>query len=138
MVAFPVLMSAKSRQSVVKLVNRPIWLNDTMGPSAQDGGRLGLIARRGAMVEAFSRAAFALEVGQLSEPVPTRFGVHLIRCDEIKPGSKTMAEVRKELEEALAHELIDKLAQLERRHTPVKFTGKGPYFKPGTRELVLP
>jgi parvulin-like peptidyl-prolyl isomerase len=106
------------------------------GPSAKDGGRLGWIPRRGVMDEAFSRAAFALETGQISEPVATPFGVHLIRCDAVRPGTKQPADVRKELEEALARELLDKIARLETRHTPVEFTGKGPYFKPGTRELV--
>jgi parvulin-like peptidyl-prolyl isomerase len=74
----------------------------------------------------------------VSEPVATRFGVHLIHCDQIKPGEKKWTEVRKDLEEALAQELIDRLAQLERRSTPVEFTGKGPYFRPGTREVVVP
>ncbi len=106
------------------------------GPSAKDGGRLGWIGRRGPMDEAFSRAAFALAPGQVSPPVRTRFGVHLIRCDEIKPGDRSLAEVRKEVEEALARELLEKLAALEARHTPVQFTGAMPYFKPGTRELV--
>ncbi len=108
------------------------------GPSAKQGGRLGPIARHGAMVEAFSRAAFKLEVGQTSPPVRTRFGVHLIRCDRIQPGSKEITEVREQLEEALAGELLDKLAGHQRRHTPVKFTGAAPYFKPRTRELVVP
>ena len=108
------------------------------GSSADGGGRLGFIARRGAMVEAFSRAAFALEVGRISEPVTTRFGVHLIRCNEIKPGKKELADVRQQLQEALARELIDKLSRLERRYTPVKFTGAGPHFEAGTRKLAVP
>ncbi len=106
------------------------------GPSAKDGGRLGWIGRRGPMDEAFSRAAFALEPGQISPPVRTRFGVHLIRCDEIKPGDRSLAEVRKEVEESLARELLQRLASLEARQTPVTYTGAMPYFKPGTRELV--
>jgi len=108
------------------------------GPSAAEGGRLGFIGRRGPMVESFSRAAFSLEEGQMSPPVTTRFGVHLIRCDEIRPGSKQLADVRKELEAALARELLDKLARFEQKQTPVEFTGKWPHFKPGTRELVAP
>ena len=108
------------------------------GPSAKDGGRLGWIGRRGVMDEAFSRATFALDVGRTSEPVLTPFGVHLIRCDAIRPGTKQPADVRKELEEALARELLEKIAHLEIRHTHVEFTGKAPYFKPGTRELVTP
>ena len=108
------------------------------GPSAVDGGRLGHIPRRGVMDEAFSRAAFSLEVGQVSEPVKTPFGVHLIRCDEVRPGVKRLEDVRREVEEALGRELLEKLAQIERQHTRVEFTGKIPYFRPGTRELVVP
>ncbi len=106
------------------------------GPSAKDGGALGYIPRTGVMDETFSRAAFALESGQLSEVVRTPFGVHLIRCNEIRPGTRQMSDVRKELEDALARELLDKLAHLERDYTPVTYTGKSAYFKPGTRELV--
>jgi parvulin-like peptidyl-prolyl isomerase len=108
------------------------------GPSARQGGKLGFINRRGPMVESFSRAAFALEPGQVSEPVVTRFGVHLIRCDEIKPGTGELNDVRDEVQEALARELLEKLARFEERHTPVEFTGKWPHFKPGTRELAVP
>ncbi|NQU21835.1 MAG: peptidylprolyl isomerase [Candidatus Nealsonbacteria bacterium] len=107
-------------------------------PSGKDGGRLGWIARHDAMGETFSRAAFALQVGQVSKPVVTRFGVHLIRCDEIKPGNKTAADAGAQLEEALARELLGRLARLQRRYTAVKYTGAMPHFKPGTRELVVP
>jgi parvulin-like peptidyl-prolyl isomerase len=108
------------------------------GPSGKEGGKLGFIPRHGVMDEAFSRAAFTLDVGQVSEPVVTPFGVHLIRCDAIRPGTKQLADVRKELEDALARELLDKIARLEERRTPVRFTGKAPHFKPGTRELIVP
>lgn len=107
-------------------------------PSAAGGGQLGFIGRRGPMVESFSRAAFALEPGQVSEPVTTRFGVHLIRCDQVKPGSRSLDDAREELEAALARELLEKLARLQEPHTPVEFTGEWPHFKPGTRELVVP
>ncbi len=53
--------------------------------SASVGGSLGQIAP-GAMVPEFEQAAFELaEVGQLSEPVRTQFGLHLITVDEIVP-----------------------------------------------------
>jgi parvulin-like peptidyl-prolyl isomerase len=108
------------------------------GPSAKEGGHLGCIPRRGVMDEAFSRAAFSLEVGQVSQPVTTPFGVHLIRCEAIKPGGKRFEEVREPLEEALGRELLEKIARLERGHAPVAFTGKAPNFKPDTRELAIP
>jgi parvulin-like peptidyl-prolyl isomerase len=108
------------------------------GPSGKEGGQLGAIGRHGPMDEAFSRAAFALSEGQVSPPVRTPFGVSLIRCDSVKPGSKPLAEVRKEVEDALARELLESLAQAEREFTPVKYTGAMPYFRPGTRDVVLP
>ena len=94
----------------------------SVAPSAEQGGRLGFVKRHGAMDEAFSRAAFGLDVGGVSEPVRTRFGVHLIRCDEVKPGTKGLADVREQVVEALARQLLEKLARLEARRTPVAFT----------------
>ena len=88
------------------------------GPSAKNDGELGYIRRHGAMDEAFSHAAFGLEVGQISQPVRTPFGVHLIRCNEIKPGGKQFAAVRNEVADALARELLEELARLAARpHT---------------------
>ncbi len=107
-------------------------------PSAAQGGSIGPIRRRGAMVESFAKAAFALAPGEVSPPVVTPFGVELVRCDAVKPGSKTLSDVRPEVDAALARELLEKLAEAERRHTEVKYMGAGPYFKPGTRELIVP
>jgi parvulin-like peptidyl-prolyl isomerase len=89
-------------------------------PSGKEGGRVGWIGRRGPMVESFSRAAFALDVRQISPPISTQFGVHLIRCDEIRPGTRQWTDAREELQEALARELLEKTAQIERRYTSVE------------------
>lgn len=47
-------------------------------PSARAGGDLGSFGR-GRMVPSFDEAVFGLSVGDVSEPVRTQFGYHLIQ-----------------------------------------------------------
>jgi len=51
------------------------------GPSGSSGGDLGYFGA-GQMVPAFSEAAFALEVGEVSAPVQTQFGWHVIKLED--------------------------------------------------------
>jgi peptidyl-prolyl cis-trans isomerase D len=61
------------------------------------GGDLGEFGR-GVMDPAFEQAAFSLAKGQLSEPVRSRFGYHLIETTDIVPATtESFEEVRAEL-----------------------------------------
>jgi len=71
-------------------------LSEDVG-SAQNGGDLGEVSK-GQMVEAFEQAAFALPINEVSEPVSTEFGFHLIEVTAINGGeAQTFDEVKEEL-----------------------------------------
>ncbi|MDR4507664.1 MAG: peptidylprolyl isomerase [Candidatus Brocadiaceae bacterium] len=71
-------------------------------PTAGNGGELGSFPRHGVMVEAFSSAAFALDVGKVSDPVKTEFGYHLIHVSEHTPSRDvSFSEVKDQVKEKL-------------------------------------
>ena len=106
------------------------------GPSRRAGGDIGFIPRRGLMVDNFADAAFAVEKGQISQPVFTTYGVHLIQVTEVKPGNVAWTEVRDELRGPATQSLFRELAAQHREKAQVRFTGLLPHFRLGTRQLA--
>ena len=84
----PPLDREKERAKVLDKTFAEIAMSQSSCPSKKDGGNLGLFPRVGAMVEPVARAAFALKPYQMSEPVPTEFGYHLILAVDFKPGKE--------------------------------------------------
>jgi peptidyl-prolyl cis-trans isomerase C len=82
------------------------------GPSAAKGGDLGYFSR-GQMVPPFEEVAFALKSGEVSDIVETRFGYHLIKVVDKKPGS-TMSyeEVKDNLQQYLKQQKIQEQVKL--------------------------
>ncbi len=67
--------------------------------SAESGGDLGVI-EAGVMVKPFEDALFALEEGEVSDPVKTRYGYHVIKLTGLIPGqTKSLEEARQEIEQ---------------------------------------
>lgn len=103
-------------------------------PTRAQGGEIGFIQRHEPMHESFSRAAFALNEGDVSSPVLTPFGVHLIRCLEIEAGQRTWQDARDELTTAVTLYLFNWASEKERPDAEIRYTKAWPHFVAGREE----
>ena len=94
-------------------------------PGAANGGDLGYFTKD-QMVPEFAEVAFKLDRGQVSDPIHTQFGWHIIKVEDkrTKP-TPTFDQVKGQLQNYVAHraqaELVDSLrktAQIERLDKP--------------------
>lgn len=89
------------------------------GPSAPAGGDLGYFTRD-AMVAPFSEAAFAMAVGEVSEPVQTQFGWHVIKVEDRRETAPPPLErVRDEITRQLFREVVQNAISGERENSEV-------------------
>lgn len=77
------------------------------GPSGPDGGSLGWFGA-GMMVPEFEEAVMALEAGEVSPPVQTQFGWHVVRLNETRMAeAPPLEEVRGEIAEELRQQAVE-------------------------------
>ena len=88
-------------------------------PSKTEQGNLGYFPRRGVLHENLSKAAFALKTGEVSKPVTTPFGIHLIKKIGERPGKLAFEDVAEEVRAAATKALFRKLASEQRKLSKV-------------------
>lgn len=80
----------------------------SIDPGSANGGDLGYFTT-GQMVAPFEEAAFALEVGSVSEPVQSQFGWHVIRLEDRRSQvPPPLAQVQQQLSQQILIEEFDK------------------------------
>lgn len=78
------------------------------GPSAKTGGDVGWIGFQGGVPTPVRAAAFALKPGELSVPVRSSLGVHLVQITERQPGELSLEDARLAVLQVLGDQLWDK------------------------------
>ena len=75
--------------------------------NSENGGDLGYFGR-GQMVAPFEETVFSMEINEISEPVETNFGFHIIKLDDYNEGEEAVFEDKiKDVEDALFQSKIN-------------------------------
>ena len=94
-----VLQKAKDGQDFAELAKE-----NSEDSSKDKGGYLGTF-RRDAMVKPFSDKAFSMEAGEISDPVRTRFGWHIIKVEQVNEATTTsFADAKSDILQKLTEE----------------------------------
>ncbi len=91
-------LKARLAQDPTRFTELVSEYSDDTGSRSRQGMYKGV--KRGDMVEPFETAAFALSPGDISDPVQTQYGYHIIRLDAINPPQQmSFDSVQLQLEE---------------------------------------
>ena len=77
----------------------------SMSPSGKNGGDVGIIGFDGGVLRPVAAAAFSQKVGEVSRPVRSSVGVHLVKTTERIPGELSLEDARPAVLSALGEEL---------------------------------
>ena len=109
---------AKAKEEALSVYEKAVNAEDfselaktySQGPSAASGGYLGRFDKN-SMVKPFADAAFAMNPGDISQPVRTRFGWHIIKVTDKTPETVTPFETAKvQIEKEMAASQVQDLA----------------------------
>ena len=93
-------------------------------PTKDQGGDVGLFGFRGKLPATVSQTAFALKVNDISEPVVSPFGIHLIQATERHPGDFSLEDVRPVIIDRLSQQLWTETVEKERNTAKIERLSK--------------
>jgi len=97
-------------------------LENSQDSTAQNGGDLGYFSR-GMMVKPFEDAAFALKVGEISDPVQTQFGWHIIKLEDKRMSSPPpLEQVKSQIQQQVMIDAFTAEMDKLKKNVAVSFT----------------
>jgi len=117
--ALNILKMAREGKKIAELAGKY-----SEGPTRDRGGYLGTFKKK-AMVKPFADKAFSMKAGEISEPVRTRFGWHIIKVEKVNEASIiSFDEAEKGIRKKLTRERAKNLAYDEAEAVyDISFTG---------------
>ena len=94
--------------------------NSIAESSSNQGGDVGWNNFHGPMVPRFCQAGIRLNKGEISEPVATRFGIHLIKCTDVRPGKIGLGDTRQAVKRDAMRFLFETLAAKQKPKSEIK------------------
>lgn len=104
-------------------------------PTSEQGGDLGWVGRDGSLPESVLEALFKLDQGDISPPVVSSYGIHLVRWTESKAGEKEWQDAGPGLRLGAMTFLFNWVADQQREKSEVGYADSYPHFDPETGEL---
>lgn len=102
----------------------------SQGASASDRGDLGWTLREGPLSEAVSQVAFRLKMGEISPPIVSPHGVHLLTVLAEEPGQRSFEQVKERVKQGAIRELWQTILTQETPRLSIE-------FRPPLRRTVL-
>tara|TARA_B100001057_G_scaffold498658_1_gene606443 strand:- start:1103 stop:1894 length:792 start_codon:yes stop_codon:yes gene_type:complete len=105
----------ETKEEAIKLINelsvgenfQELAKKNSIGPSSNNGGSLGWFSA-GQMVPEFEAAALMLKINEISNPIKTEFGWHIIKLNDQRLKTvPTLEELKNEITQNLQQEFIE-------------------------------